>query len=185
MLGKRGYFVPEALTDIRHSAQPSDNGGLNAGRDEVERYVENAKIYCKGVSWKKGVNYETRYLPMPRFPNTLLEATLTEAGVIQYKFVPANQQPQPVHLPQDIADKIKNWVERTGKNVQNLEREIIVFLRENPDVAIFLKAAAYGAAVGIVVATIVEDIVTLGAGIADDWASFAIAYRLVRVAQLL
>ena len=159
--------------------------GLVAGRVEVKRYVDNANIYCKGIVWKQGTNYETRYLPMPRFSNTLLEATLTEPGVIQYKFVPANQQPQPVYLPQDMAERIKNWVERTGKNAQNLEREIIVFLRENPDVATFLKAAAYGAAAGIVVATIVEDIVTLGAGIADDWASFAIAYRLVRVAQLL
>jgi hypothetical protein len=50
---------------------------------------------------------------------------------------------------------------------------------------VYLKAAAYGAATAIVVGTIVEDFLTVGVGIADDWASFTLAYRLVRVARSL
>ena len=38
------------------------------------------------------------------------------------------------------------------------------------------------AAIVIVVATIIEDIITFGAGIADDGPSFYIAYRLVVIA---
>jgi len=41
-----------------------------------------------------------------------------------------------------------------------------------------LKAAAYI----IIIATIVEDIVTLGVGVADDAASFALAASLLRLA---
>jgi hypothetical protein len=56
---------------------------------------------------------------------------------------------------------------------------------ENRDILFYLKTSAYGAATAIVVGTIVEDFVTRGLGISDDWASFAMAYRIVRVANLL
>ncbi len=34
----------------------------------------------------------------------------------------------------------------------------------------------------IIVGTILEDIITAGAGIADDWACFTLAYRIIRFA---
>jgi hypothetical protein len=39
--------------------------------------------------------------------------------------------------------------------------------------------------VAIIVGTILEDILTLGAGIADDIASFALAYKIIRFALIL
>ena len=66
----------------------------------------------------------------------------------------------------------------------DIELEVARFLHENPEVATFLKGAAITAGITIVVGTIIEDIVTFGAGIADDWASFYLAYRLVRIAMI-
>jgi len=39
----------------------------------------------------------------------------------------------------------------------------------NPDLVTYIKGAAIGAGVAIIVSTIIEDFLTLGAGIADDW----------------
>jgi nitrous oxidase accessory protein NosD len=61
----------------------------------------------------------------------------------------------------------------------NAEEAARRFLAENPEVRYLL----IGAAIAIVIATLAEDIATLGAGILDDPASLAVAYALVRVAQ--
>ncbi|MFL5899997.1 MAG: hypothetical protein ACJ75S_02185 [Solirubrobacterales bacterium] len=55
-------------------------------------------------------------------------------------------------------------------------------MAQHPEVVGYIKAAMIGAAIAIVVATIIEDIATLGAGILDDPASFAAAWALVRAA---
>jgi hypothetical protein len=49
----------------------------------------------------------------------------------------------------------------------------------------YIKTAAIGAGVAIVVGTILEDIITAGAGIADDWACFVLSYRIIRFALTL
>ncbi len=67
-----------------------------------------------------------------------------------------------------------------GRDAEEAARR---FLEANPDVARYLAAAAIGGAIIIVVLTLAEDIATLGAGIADDPASSAAAFALVRVAQ--
>lgn len=59
------------------------------------------------------------------------------------------------------------------------------FLNQNPDIKQYLQVVAVGAAATIVIGTIIEDVITTGAGIADDFASFALAYRIIRLAQLL
>ncbi|MFM2339048.1 MAG: hypothetical protein RL115_2241 [Bacteroidota bacterium] len=70
-------------------------------------------------------------------------------------------------------------------NAQHANRIIAEFFQENPEVVNFIKGAAIGAGAAIIIATIVEDIVTLGAGIADDWASFVLAQRIIRFAMAL
>jgi hypothetical protein len=60
------------------------------------------------------------------------------------------------------------------------------FLENNSDVVKYIKNIVAGviivAAVAIIVATIIEDIASLGAGVLDDPASFAAAFGLVRAA---
>lgn len=59
------------------------------------------------------------------------------------------------------------------------------YLRESRDLVNFTKGAAFTAVVAIIVGTIIEDFLNLGAGIADDWASFWMAYKIVRFAWKL
>jgi hypothetical protein len=58
-------------------------------------------------------------------------------------------------------------------------------MSENPDLVDYLKTAAFSAAIAVVVGTVAEDIITTGGGIADDWASFVLAYKIVRFAIAL
>lgn len=62
-----------------------------------------------------------------------------------------------------------------------MEQQILVFLKKNPQIVPYLK----GAAAAIVIGTIIEDILTRGAGIADDWASFVMARNIYRIASRL
>jgi hypothetical protein len=56
---------------------------------------------------------------------------------------------------------------------------IPAFLESHPEVRNWLLAAG----IGIIVATILEDIATLGAGLADDPATLSIALALIRAAS--
>ncbi len=69
----------------------------------------------------------------------------------------------------------------------NIEYELAIFLKDpnNADVLQAIQGALVGSAIAIVVGTIVEDVITAGVGIADDWACFMLAYKLVRVATVL
>ena len=78
-----------------------------------------------------------------------------------------------------IRDFIREVV-RTGEDAEQAARR---FLRAHPEVLEYLAYAMIGVAVVVVVATIIEDILTLGAGLLDDPASFAAAAALVRAAM--
>jgi hypothetical protein len=82
-----------------------------------------------------------------------------------------------------VLQKVREFVDGVVAGGRDAEEAARRFLEENPDVARYLAAAAIGGAIIIVVVTLAEDIATLGAGIADDPASFAAAFALVRVAQ--
>ena len=58
-------------------------------------------------------------------------------------------------------------------------------MQQNPDLVNYIKSAAVGAGVAVVVGTILEDFLTLGGGIADDLPCFILAYRIVRFAWAL
>jgi hypothetical protein len=167
---------------------------LIAGIAEVNNYVLKANQYCTGSNgpattlWRQGVNYATRYFPA-KDPTKLIEASLGTGspGVIQYKYVDKNTvpQPYPVVVPASVLDKLKELVRRLKENIPEFRRIIAEYMSENPDLVNYIKGAAVGAAVGIIVGTIVEDIITLGGGIADDLASFLLAYKIVRFAWAL
>ena len=60
-----------------------------------------------------------------------------------------------------------------------MQPQIIAFVRQNPKIIPYLK----GAAAGIIIGSLLEDIATSGAGISDDWISFVIARTLWRTAN--
>ncbi|NBF39487.1 MAG: DUF4157 domain-containing protein [Spirochaetes bacterium] len=80
---------------------------------------------------------------------------------------------------EEIRQFIENALESGVSTAEEAERAARRFLRDNPWVEDYL----IGAAVLIVVGTILEDIATMGVGLLDDPASFTIAAALVRVAQ--
>lgn len=86
-------------------------------------------------------------------------------------------------IPDNVMDKIRNLIDKLKKfpaipsyyEMQN-------FLDNNPSIKTLLKHTAVTAGIAILVATIVEDILTAGIGIADDVPSCMLAYRLVTIA---
>jgi hypothetical protein len=98
---------------------------------------------------------------------------------------PANRSPQtqPIVIPQNIADKLKTFLQKALQNTT--QEQIVLFLKANPDVLYYLKTAAAGAAVSIIVGTLIEDIITAGVGVTDDVPSFLLAYKIVRFAWKL
>jgi hypothetical protein len=136
--------------------------------------------------FSKGTNYGTRVLFAPNWPNEVLEARLsTLPGVILYEYKPKSTTPLPVVLPQSITEQLKNLVRKLKDGVADMDRIITKYLEKNPELTTYIKGGAITAPVAIIVGTIIEDIATLGGGIADDWASFMLAYRIVRVAWKL
>ncbi len=91
--------------------------------------------------------------------------------------------PRPARAPRPVLERVREFIDGVVAGGRDAEEVARRFLQENPDVARYLAAAAIGGAILIVVLTLAEDIATLGAGIADDPASFAAAFALVRVAQ--
>jgi hypothetical protein len=185
--GGRGYAdIANTLTNEMFEIKP-DGFAIPTANAEVENYIEKAKINCPpsfGV-WQKGTGYSTagKYFPHPTKPGKVLKAWLVSPGVIYYKFLAPEESPQalPVMLPQNLADKLKNFVRSLNNNTTNLEVQIVYFLRQNPEIIPYLKAAA----VGVVIGTIVEDIASGGVGVLDDPASFLIARTIWRLASAM
>ena len=156
-----------------------------------KKYIDNANIHCspslEGSSkkWTQGVLYTPRTLPYPLDITKQLNIFRGAPGVIVYNIAEKNTISQQILIPKEVLDKIKSLLKELKKDMENLEEKILVYLREYPEVVKYIKAAAVGAAVTIVVGTIIEDIITLGAGVSDDWVSFLLAYKLVRIARLL
>jgi len=88
-------------------------------------------------------------------------------------------QPVDVIIPSDLKSRIKKLIEELSKDLENAERELQGFLDRNPA----LIPAIEGVAVAIVVGTLIQDVLTLGTGIADDAATFYIAQRLIHLAK--
>lgn len=183
--GGRGYAdlvntVTREIFEIKPLSQ------LAAGQAEVLDYAANAQIFCNSGpvtgTWHAGTNYPTRYLPA-KDPTKDLEAKLNPGGVIIYTEIPRNvNTPSPIVVPTSILDKLKDLVERLKNRINDADAIISEYMASHPELVTYLKGAAIGAAVAIVVGTIAEDFFSGGSGILDDWASFKLAYRIVRFA---
>jgi len=118
--------------------------------------------------------------------NYYIKAEIAAPGVIAYSYVTmANPVPAPVIVPQSIKDKFRELIERLKRNLQNADKIIAEYLQQHPELLTYIKAVAIGAGVAIIVATLLEDILTGGLGIADDWASFMLAKRIIKYALAL
>lgn len=104
-------------------------------------------------------------------------------GVIVYRH--ETRPPRPVAVTQSTLDKLKELMKQLAEHPADYDIILPVFCQNNPDVVTYIKNAALGVAFVLVVGTLVEDILTGGSGIADDWASFIAAQKLVRFAMAL
>lgn len=189
--GNRGYadivnLVTNEIFEIKPQSQ------VATGVAEVTTYVAKANENCStlnGGIWQKGYNYPTHIFFNPFEPAFPIKAELFEPGLIMYTYVDIQNNPitSPVFLPQNLADKVKNFVRDLARNPIDLEKKIIVFLKENRSstAGLDLPTILRTTAAVIIIGTIVEDIVTGGVGIADDWASFVIARNMIRIASKL
>jgi len=197
--GEREFAIPHSGTSGRGYAdmanllngnifeiKPDDANYYVSGINEVSNYVVKANTYCTstlppGVVWNRGSVYPTTYLPT-HLPNRYLKARLMAPGLIGYSYEntanPPN--PPPIAIPVSILDKLRTLINRLKQNIADADRIISEFLQQHPEVVTFIKTMAVGAGVAIIVGTLVEDILTAGAGILDDWASFQLAYRIIR-----
>lgn len=205
--GEREYIIPGAganfgygYVDIVNTAtramyEIKPNTQIAQGLSEIDNYVNKANLNCPtyGIPWNKGslTGYAITYLPNPNdlSGNTIMQAKAQFDGLIVYQFVPKNTSPVPIVMPvisQSVIHKIKNLLEKL-RNFPALATnyEIALFLKQNQDVAQVIINAALTTGIAILVATIIEDIVTLGVGIADDVASFILAHRLITIATLI
>lgn len=88
-------------------------------------------------------------------------------------------------MPASVVEKFRHLINRLKQNFHKADEIMAEYLNQNPDLLIYIKNAAIGAGVAIIVGTIIEDIITVGAGIADDWACFVLSYRIIRFAIAL
>jgi hypothetical protein len=193
----RADLVNKLTNEIFEIKPASNQQAINSGLNEIASYITNANIHCPynpatiPPGWQAGNAYPIRFLPC-KVPGKVLKAELKYNGVVStglilysYQDIGNGPSPVPVVVPETIADKIKNLVERIRQNVSDAERIIAEYLHEHPDLVTYFKAAAIVAAAGIIVATILEDIGTAGWGILDDLESFLLAYKIVRFAWAL
>lgn len=187
--GRPGYadIVNTSSGDMFEIKPP---GQATPGKDEVAKYVAMAAIGCPRLPglpmWHQGTDYATRFLPNPRNPLKQIKVTSTTPGVIIYEDVPGGN-PVPLVIPMSVLDKIKSLVEKLKNTPQTIEVAIAQFLNDpaNADLVSTIKTAAISTGVAIIVGTIIEDFLTAGIGIADDWASFMLAMRIIKFAVRL
>ncbi|SJZ61223.1 hypothetical protein SAMN04488132_103130 [Sediminibacterium ginsengisoli] len=193
--GRQGYAdIVNTITGEIFEVKPNNPQGLSDGRTEVASYVALANTHCPmkpiaiAPAWQKGFTFATRYYQAKR-PNEWLEASLAESGVILYRYVPKSSVPAPipVAIPQTNLDRISRLAKKLMNNLQNSDAVIAEFFRDTANLPLlnYIKAAGVTVGVGIIVGTIVQDILTWGGGLADDWASFMLAGRIIRYARAL
>lgn len=204
--GEREFIIPNGaggrsradlvntVTKELFEIKPDNFSGQAAGASEAAIYVAEANANCSssgtpGLPWSTGGNYPTTYIPtgsMNFYGQSYIQARLAQPGVILYSSIPApNPAPQLITIPADAIEKLKNLIDRLKGNLQTAPQVIAEYLHQHPELVTFLKGAALVGAAAIVVGTILEDVISAGAGVADDWACFVLAYRIVRFAAKL
>lgn len=90
-------------------------------------------------------------------------------------------QPLPQPIPVPVMQQIEEFIHEVVETGVNAEQAANRFLRDHPE----LVYVVAGLSIGIFLATIAEDILTLGAGIADDPATMGAAWALWQAARAM
>lgn len=182
LLGNTGYAdLVNKLTREIFEIKPANNQvEIINGRAEVGRYVEKACLFCGG-GFIKGQNYPEKIFPYPGKPDKNMRVRLLENGLITYEEVYKTLQPVPVPVPEEVSQKLKDFFKNLVLDPEMAEEQIAYYLKVNPEVRNYLIAAG----VGLFVAALIEDLITLGAGIADDFPTILLAMKLIRLAKVL
>lgn len=185
-----GYVdIANTLTNEMFEIKPNNNTGVSEARSEIENYVNKANTYCPPNNttispvWIYGTQYSDTYLPNPKDPTTSIHSIFKEPGVITYEYSPRVPLTS-VAIPQNIYDKLKLFFRYYAKNVNTLtDKAITTFLKapSNADILEFIKDNKYKIGLSIVLATLLEDILTYGVGVVDDIPSFIFALRIIRI----
>jgi hypothetical protein len=169
--------------------KPNNPAGLFNGLAEVATYISKANQYCSsslpfGASWHVTSNYLPVFMPTAQ-PNVYLKSEIIGSGVIGYSYVNSSTPPvpAPIIVPASVARKFKDLVDKLRGNLANADRIIAEYMAMYPQLKTYIKAAAIGAGVAIIVATLIDDLSIVG--IADDIAGFTAAYRIIRFAILI
>lgn len=188
----RGYADIVNLQDKTiFEIKPDNPNGWSSGISEVANYVAKENIHCANqyptsISWHTGTNYSPVLLPTS-IPHKYLTTRIHAPGVIVYSYeITSNPVPAPpIVAPTSIVDKFKHLIDRLRQNFQQADKIIAEFFYQYPELKNYIKSAAIGAGITILVGTILEDVITAGAGIADDWVCFVLSYRIIRFALAL
>ena len=182
--------------------------GASRGVIEAARYVEKAQEHCAPPipqsPWSVGNDYPAHTIPINSNEELVVRQYPQFPGVVVYyqrrRQVPEpfpvpvpepgrqtdedqrrsnSPQQQPVLIPQSAMQQIREFLRQVVESGQNAEDAAQKFLQQHPELVYVIA----GAAIVIFLATIAEDILTLGAGIADDPATIAAAAALWRTAM--
>jgi hypothetical protein len=176
-----------------YEVKPASVSNVADAKIQVERYVQKANVECRDKllnpldNWSKGNVYpaDGRILFNPKKPNIPLLSKLVIDGVITYEDAGPEQKPveEPVYIPETTRKRLERVYERLKEtDPDTWDKEIGLILRRDPELARFIRNAIIGTAIVVVVGTILEDVLTYGAGIVNDFYCFLMAYRLVAVA---
>lgn len=182
LTGSTGYadLVNTQTREIFEIKPANNQIAIANGLTEVKRYVDNACLFCGG-GFVLGHNYPERIFPYPGKPDKNMRVRLNQNGLITYQEVPKYEAPVPVPVPESVSQNLKDFF-KTLLVFQEISEEMIAYwLRRNPAIKNYIIAAG----VGLIVATIVEDFVTLGLGVSDDIPIILLAMRMIRLARTI
>jgi hypothetical protein len=186
--------------------------GAPTGVIEAARYVEKAEEHCPPPvpqsPWVVGNDYPAHEIQIDAKEELVVRQYPQFPGVVVYYRrrrrvnepepypvpVPSpsrqsdeernrrtSPQQQPIPIAKPAMQQIREFLRQVVESGQNAEQAALQFLQQHPELADLIAAVA----ITIFVATIAEDIVTFGAGIADDPVTLAAAASLWRVAMQL
>jgi len=204
--GMGGYGVPDLVVNTGGFLQvaeikPASISCAVDGEAQLLRYVEQGNAPDDQQQAWRNTNGIAQVIPM--FPSTynpysIISENFTilvawcSPGLLVYKVIlnkkKKQEQEQNEKVKPPVVDEEGSW-ERVKKFLeemitnggQSVEEAIRKFLQDNPDLVNFIIWAGIGG----IVATILEDIATAGAGIADDPLIIAICTQMIRIARAI
>lgn len=84
-------------------------------------------------------------------------------------------------VPESVSQEFKDFFNLLVIFEEISEQMIVYWLKKNPEVKNYLITAS----VALIIATIIDDVVTTGIGIANDISSILLGMRMIRLARTI